>query len=213
MGTFLLCQRDPVAAGPRTRSFRVPEPRIPANLNVPISIWRASQRAISVQSMNCFSISCAKSACFSQPELSDCMSMLWPSGSERMTVSIGRSLRQVPRLMSLSSTWCARPWSAVRHTHSGPSASSRRRSCPCISCPGTPRGRRRTHTARTPGRCRYTSRRQSRRTCRPDSTAGCRPKVSRPHTAGPAVFPPSAGTASRVAASAASAKMGTFLFF
>ena len=30
--------------------------------------------------------------------------MLWPSGSERMTVSIGRSLRQVPRLMSPSST-------------------------------------------------------------------------------------------------------------
>ncbi len=32
------------------------------------------------------------------------MRMLWPSGSERMTISIGRSLRQVPRLRSFSST-------------------------------------------------------------------------------------------------------------
>src|SRR5690606_15491852 len=64
----------------------------------------ASQGPISVQSMNCFSMSRATSAIFSHPEFSDCILTLFPSGSFRMRVIIGRPLRQVPRLNSFSIT-------------------------------------------------------------------------------------------------------------
>src|SRR6185436_19919715 len=70
----------------------------------------AIQFATSVQSMSDFSSSRAKSACFSQPLFSDWVTMLWPSSDERITVSMGRSFRQVPRLRSVSSTPVRTTW-------------------------------------------------------------------------------------------------------
>ena len=137
-------------------------------------------------------MSCARSACFSQPEFSDLHAACSgrPARSASPAAS-GRSLRQVPRLMSVSST----PLRTTKVTQLGvhvreSSASSRRRSCRCTFCRRRPRARHRTRRAHTPGRFPSRRRRRRRRTSRRDSTAGFRRTENPRHRVWSPAFPP-----------------------